>query len=37
MLERGKLAKEEIAEDLDLPLPLPLSVVENFANDLQLE
>lgn len=30
MLERGKLTKEEIAEDLDLPL----SVVENFANDL---
>lgn len=32
MLERGKLTKEEIAEDLDLPL----SVVENLANDLQL-
>lgn len=32
MPERGKLTKEEIAEDLDLPL----SVVENLANDLQL-
>ncbi|MDE5698334.1 MAG: hypothetical protein K2I96_13145 [Lachnospiraceae bacterium] len=32
MLERGKLTKEEIAEDLGLPL----SVVENLANDLQL-
>lgn len=32
MLERGKLTKEEVAEDLDLPL----SVVENLANDLQL-
>jgi AraC-like DNA-binding protein len=32
MLERGKLTKEEIAEDLDLPL----SVVERLENDLQL-
>jgi len=32
MLERGKLTKEEISEDLDLPL----SVVENLENDLQL-
>jgi hypothetical protein len=32
MLERGKLTKEEIAEDLDLPL----SVVEDIANKLQL-
>jgi len=32
MLERGKMTKEEIAEDLDLPL----SVVERLENDLQL-
>lgn len=32
MLERVKLTKEEIAEDLDLPL----SVVERLENDLQL-
>lgn len=32
MLERGKLTKEEIAEDLGLPL----SVVEDLANKLQL-
>ena len=32
MLERGKLTKEEIAEDLDLPL----GVVEELANKLQL-
>jgi len=32
MLERGKMTKEEIAEDLDLPL----SVVEILENDLQL-
>jgi len=31
MLERGKLSKEEIAEDLKLPL----EVVEELANDLQ--
>lgn len=30
MLERGKMTKEEIAEDLDLPL----SVVERLENDL---
>ena len=32
MLERGKMTKEEIEEDLDLPL----SVVERLENDLQL-
>lgn len=32
MLERGKMTKEEIAEDLDLPL----SVVERLENDLPL-
>lgn len=32
MLERGKMTKEEIAEDLDLPL----SVVERLENDLQM-
>ena len=32
MLERGKMTKEEIAEDLDLPL----SAVERLENDLQL-
>lgn len=32
MLERGKMTKEEFAEDLDLPL----SVVERLENDLQL-
>lgn len=31
MLERGKLTKEEISEDLDLPL----SVVESLADELQ--
>ncbi|MCM1235956.1 MAG: hypothetical protein NC489_38185 [Ruminococcus flavefaciens] len=31
MLKRGKLTKEEIAEDLDLPL----SVVESLENNLQ--
>lgn len=32
MLERGKMTKEEIAEDLDLPL----NVVKRLENDLQL-
>lgn len=32
MLERGKLTKEEIAEDLDLPL----SIVEDLISNLQL-
>ena len=32
MLERGKMTKEEIAKDLDLPL----SIVERLENDLQL-
>ncbi len=32
MLERGKLTKEEISEDLDLPL----SIVESLENHLQL-
>lgn len=32
MPERGKMTKEEIAEDLDFPL----SVVERLENDLQL-
>ncbi len=32
MLERGKLTKEEISEDLDLPL----SIVESLENELQL-
>lgn len=32
MLERGKMTKEEIAEDLDLPL----SVVERLGNYLHL-
>ncbi|MDE7266365.1 MAG: hypothetical protein K2N89_02745 [Lachnospiraceae bacterium] len=31
MLEKGKLTKEEISEDLNLPL----SVVESLVNDLQ--
>lgn len=31
MLERGKLTKEEISEDLDLPL----HIVEALENDLQ--
>ena len=31
MLERGKMTKEEIAEDLDLPL----SIVESLENKLQ--
>ena len=31
MLERGKLTKEEISEDLDLPL----SVVDGLADELQ--
>lgn len=32
MLERGKMTKGEIAEDLDLPL----SAVERLENDLHL-
>ncbi len=32
MLERGKMTKQEIGEDLDLPL----SIVERLENKLQL-